>query len=110
MRILLTGATGYVGSRRATERLRAGHERGHEIFVASRNPARLGRFGWHDQLSGAGLDAGDDASVRAAFATVAGPIDVLGYLVPGSQLSKLFAAPRTGLDGLISNTAKVSPA
>ncbi|MDP9167921.1 MAG: NAD(P)H-binding protein [Actinomycetota bacterium] len=78
MRTLVTGATGYVGSRLVTALLAAGHE----VTVASRNPERLGDFGWIDDVTAVMLDAGDDESVTSAF-TVAGPIDVVYYLVHG---------------------------
>lgn len=76
MRILVTGATGYVGSRLVTALLAEGHE----VVVATRNPERLGRLGWCDEVSAVVLDATDPASARAALA-VAGPLDVVYYLV-----------------------------
>ena len=76
MRILVAGATGYVGSRLAAELLKDGHE----VIAATRNPGRLAGFGWHDKVTGVALDADDPTSVRAAFAA-AGPVDVIYYLV-----------------------------
>ena len=78
MRILVTGATGYVGSRLVTELL----SQGHEVVAASRNIDRLADFGWFDEVTTVALDAHDPASARAAFAD-AGPIDVVYYLVHG---------------------------
>ncbi|MGY4711185.1 NAD(P)H-binding protein [Mycolicibacterium sp. CBM1] len=78
MRILVTGATGYVGSRLIAELLGDGHE----IVAATRDPEKLGRFGWCDEVSAVVFDAGDRTSVETAFA-VAGPIDVVYYLVHG---------------------------
>ena len=78
VRTLVTGATGYVGSRLITALLAEGHQ----VVAATRNPARLADFGWHDEVSGVKLDAHDDASAREAFAD-AGPIDVVYYLVHG---------------------------
>lgn len=78
MRILVTGATGYVGSRLITELL----PKGHEVVAASRNVDRLADFGWHDDVTAVALDAHDPASARTAFAE-AGPIDVVYYLVHG---------------------------
>ena len=78
MRTLVTGATGYVGSRLVAALLAAGHE----VTVASRDPERLGDFGWIDDVTAVMLDAGDEESVASAF-TVAGPIDVVYYLVHG---------------------------
>jgi uncharacterized protein YbjT (DUF2867 family) len=77
-RILVTGATGYVGSRLVTALLDAGHD----VAAASRNPARLTDFGWYDRVTGVALDAHNSESVRHAFAA-AGPVDVVYYLVHG---------------------------
>ena len=78
MRILVTGATGYVGSRLVTALLDAGHH----VVAATRNPGRLAEFGWYDQITGVELDAHDEVSVKNAFGE-AGPIDVVYYLVHG---------------------------
>jgi uncharacterized protein YbjT (DUF2867 family) len=78
VRNLVTGATGYVGSRLVTSLLDAGHD----VVAATRDVGKLSRFGWHDRITGVELDAGDEASARAAFAD-AGPVDVLYYLVHG---------------------------
>jgi uncharacterized protein YbjT (DUF2867 family) len=78
MRILVTGATGYVGSRLVAALLADGHH----VAAATRNPARLKHFGWHQDVDAVALDAGDSDSARAAFAD-AGPIDVVYYLVHG---------------------------
>lgn len=76
MRTLVTGATGYVGSRLVTSLLEAGHH----VVVASRNLERLGEFGWIDDVTPVMLDAGDEESTSSAFG-VAGPIEVVYYLV-----------------------------
>ncbi|MGZ4525317.1 MAG: NAD(P)H-binding protein [Mycobacterium sp.] len=76
MRILVTGATGYVGSRLVTALLADRHH----VVAATRNPDRLMRFGWFDDVTAVTLDAADPASTRAAFAD-AGPVDVVYYLV-----------------------------
>ncbi|KUI47438.1 NAD-dependent epimerase [Mycobacterium sp. GA-1199] len=78
VRTLVTGATGYVGSRLVTELLTEGHE----VVAASRNPDRLADFGWQDRVDAVALDAHDETSVRSAF-TDAGPVDVVYYLVHG---------------------------
>lgn len=76
MRVLVTGATGYVGSRLVTALL----ERQHQVVAATRNPLRLKRFGWFDDITPVTLDAADPESPRSAFATY-DPIDVVYYLV-----------------------------
>ena len=78
LRILVTGATGYVGSRLVTALLDAGHD----VVAATRNPARLADFGWHDRVTGVALDAHNRESARHAFAA-AGSVDVVYYLVHG---------------------------
>ncbi len=76
MRILVTGATGYVGSRLVAELI----ETGHDVVAATRDPSKLGQFGWCDRVQAVYLDADDPSSVAAAF-TVAAPVDVVFYLV-----------------------------
>jgi uncharacterized protein YbjT (DUF2867 family) len=76
VRILVTGATGYIGSRLVTELLAAGHQ----VLAATRNPERLGKLGWCDDVTAVLLDAADPASAQTALA-VAGPVDVVYYLV-----------------------------
>lgn len=78
MRILLTGATGYIGSRLVTDLLAAGHE----VVVTSRDPARVGAFGWVDEVTVVAMDARESDSAAAAF-TSAGQIDVVYYLLHG---------------------------
>ena len=78
MRILVTGATGYVGSRLVSALL----DDGHEVVAATRNTDRLADFGWHERASGVALDAHDETSAAKAFED-AGPIDVVYYLVHG---------------------------
>ncbi|ORV87127.1 NAD(P)H-binding protein [Mycolicibacterium iranicum] len=78
VRTLVTGATGYIGSRLVTALLNDGHQ----VVAASRDPARLADFGWYHDVSTVALDAHDDISTRQAF-TEAGPIDVVYYLVHG---------------------------
>jgi uncharacterized protein YbjT (DUF2867 family) len=76
MRILVTGATGYVGSRLVTALLASGHQ----VVTATRNPERLKRLGWFDDVAPVTLDASDPVSVQAGM-DAAGPIDVVYYLV-----------------------------
>lgn len=76
MRILVTGATGYVGSRLIAALLSGGHE----IVAATRAPETLRRFGWYADVTPVALDAGDRASAVQAFAQT-GQIDVVYFLV-----------------------------
>lgn len=50
------------------------------MLAATRDPARLTRFGWFDDVTVVELDAADADSAHAALAD-AGPIDVIYYLV-----------------------------
>lgn len=82
MRLLVTGATGYVGSRLVQALL----DDGHEVVVASRSPKRLSRYGWADEVTAVEMDVDDADSVRAALdAASAGghPVDAIYYLVHG---------------------------
>ncbi|AKS32923.1 NAD(P)H-binding protein [Mycolicibacterium goodii] len=78
MRIMVTGATGYVGSRLVTALLT--HD--HDVVVASRNTAKLTDFGWFPDVTAVRLDAGDADSVAEAFGK-AGPVEVVYYLLHG---------------------------
>jgi uncharacterized protein YbjT (DUF2867 family) len=95
VRILVTGATGYVGSRLVTALLAAGHQ----VLTAARDPARLARMGWFDDVSPVALDASDPDSVHAAFAA-AGPLDVVYYLVHAIGQPGFRAADRTAAGNL----------
>jgi uncharacterized protein YbjT (DUF2867 family) len=76
VRIVVTGATGYVGSRLVTALVADGHE----VLTATREPARLERMGWFEDVTPVALDASDAESVHEAFAA-AGQVDVVYYLV-----------------------------
>jgi uncharacterized protein YbjT (DUF2867 family) len=76
VRVLVAGATGYIGSRLVTALLKAGHE----VYAATRDPGRIGGFGWSDDVTPVQLDASDTESAHAALA-VGGPVDVAYYLV-----------------------------
>ncbi|KUI30651.1 NAD-dependent epimerase [Mycobacterium sp. IS-1742] len=76
VRVLVTGATGYVGSRLVSALVDAGAD----VVVASRTPDRLRTFGWYDDVTSVALDAQQPQSVRQALAE-AGSVDVIYYLV-----------------------------
>ncbi|BBY25002.1 NAD(P)H-binding protein [Mycobacterium stomatepiae] len=78
MRILVTGASGYVGSRLVTALL----ANRHQVVAATRNTQRLKRFGWYSHVAPVELDASDPVSAQAAM-DAAGPVDVVYYLVHG---------------------------
>lgn len=66
MQILVTGASGYVGSR-LIDRLLA---EGHEVKAAFRQPENASKFPWADQVSVIQMDAQDASSVRSAVEDV----------------------------------------
>jgi uncharacterized protein YbjT (DUF2867 family) len=75
MRILVAGATGYVGTRLVPELVR----RGHQVVAASSSPPAPERFGW-----GAGVEAVQmDATRRADVLAATEGVDAVCYLVHG---------------------------
>jgi uncharacterized protein YbjT (DUF2867 family) len=64
VRVLVTGATGYIGGRLVPELL----ARGHEVVCAARTPAKLDGRSWRDRVEVAKVDVFDRASLDAAAA------------------------------------------
>ncbi|WP_072807426.1 NAD(P)H-binding protein [Rhodococcoides yunnanense] len=86
MRVLVTGASGYIGSRLVAALLAAGDS----VHAASRNPESLDAFDWSPLVETVELDASDPESLRAAFQSLSlddpsrndpAGIDVAYYLV-----------------------------
>ncbi|MCZ4078245.1 NAD(P)H-binding protein [Rhodococcus sp. H36-A4] len=76
MRVLVTGASGYIGSRLVASLLKAGDD----VCAASRQPQTLTRFDWWHDVDTCALDAGDPLSLREGFEQ-AGDVEVVYYLV-----------------------------
>ncbi len=85
-KILVTGATGYVGSRLIPELLEAGHT----VLAATRTASRTDDFPWGDDVQPRELDVADDDSVRAAVEGV----DVVVYLVHAMDSDDFVAKDR----------------
>lgn len=75
VRILVAGATGYIGSRLVPELLR----RGHDVVAASSSPPQPDRFTWGQRAELVQMDATEPADVERAVAGV----DAVCYLVHG---------------------------
>ncbi len=73
MRVLVTGATGYVGSRLIPVLL----EQGHEVYAASRDPRSVEKFAWAGDVEVREFDVADDALMWSATRDV----DAVVYLV-----------------------------
>lgn len=84
MRVLVTGATGYVGSR-VVPRLVAD---GHDVVVLTRDRARAHARPWADDVT---VAEGDVTDAKAATAALAG-VDTALYLVHGLVTGADFAA------------------
>ena len=62
MRILVLGATGYIGSRLVPDLV----ARGHDVTAASSSPPAPRRFGWGDEVQTARVDVTDADEVEVA--------------------------------------------
>lgn len=85
MRVLVIGATGYVGSRLIPELL----QQGHTVRAGARDRARLERFWWHERVEPVEIDVSDAGSTRAA---VGRDTDAVVYLVHGMDGDDFFEA------------------
>jgi uncharacterized protein YbjT (DUF2867 family) len=83
MRVLVTGATGYIGGRLIPALLDAGHD----VRCLARNPHRLDDQPWRDEVDVARGDLLDPAGLDAAF----DGIDAVYYLVHSMDGSGSFA-------------------
>jgi uncharacterized protein YbjT (DUF2867 family) len=84
MRVVVTGATGYIGGRLVPELL----GRGHEVVCAVRSPEKLSGRAWSDQVEVAEIDVFAPDTLRAAFADA----DAVYFLVHSMDGADDFAA------------------
>jgi len=83
LKLLVTGATGYIGGRLVPKLL----ERGHEVRVLVRDPRRLQGVGWSDRVEVHQGDLSDPASLEGALKGV----DAAYYLVHSMNAGGDFA-------------------
>jgi putative NADH-flavin reductase len=96
MRIVIVGATGYVGSALLTEAL----ARGHEVTALVRDPRRLPQ---HPRLAAAAADLYDPAAVARA---VGGHAAVLCAFSPGRDVADLRLRHRAGSAALLEGVRR----
>ncbi len=82
MKVLVTGATGYVGGRLVPKLL----EKGHDVTVVVRDSGRLSDVPWRDKVVVVEGDLADSSTVERAMKN----IDVAYYLVHSMSTSKDF--------------------
>ncbi len=90
MRILVLGATGYVGSRLVPALLDAGHE----VVAASSSPPNPHRFAWGHDVEWRRCDVTDDTAVREATQDV----DGVCYLVHSLNVRGFVDRDRAGAE------------
>lgn len=92
MRVLVTGATGYVGSRLVPSLLAEGHD----VVAAARDVDALDRFAWAPRVERCYFDVEDTVSVHLAVRGV----DAVVYLVHSMGSGEFLARDREGAEYL----------
>jgi uncharacterized protein YbjT (DUF2867 family) len=90
VKVLVLGATGYVGSRLVPHLL----DLGHEVVAASSSPPDPDRFGWDERVEAIRCDVTDESAVDAAVADA----DAVVYLVHSLQRSDFTDRDRRGAE------------
>jgi uncharacterized protein YbjT (DUF2867 family) len=83
-RILVTGATGYVGGRLIPQLLEAGHQ----VRVFARNPDRLRDYPWFNDIEIVEGDARDKKAVEESVTNIEVVYFLLHSIILGKELSK----------------------
>ena len=117
MRILVTGATGYIGGRLIPELLKGGHE----VRAFVRDPERLRGKGWFSDVEIVKGDLSDPAAIREAHRAVDAAYFLVHAMYSGGDFAELekeyaenFAGAATSIDkviylgGLLPNNAGTS--
>jgi uncharacterized protein YbjT (DUF2867 family) len=84
MRVLVTGATGYVGSRLVPSLLAEGHE----VVAAARDLDALDRFAWSDRVERRHFDVEDTVSVHLAVRGVEAVVYLVHSMASGEFLKR----------------------
>ncbi len=100
MRVLVTGATGYIGGRLVPRLIEAGHE----VRVFVRDPARLREVPWGDEVEVAQGDLQHEEDVRAAVEGV----EVVYYLVHSMASSGDFERTEQVIARTVADAAKAA--
>lgn len=90
LRVLVTGATGYVGSRLIPELISAGHT----VVAATRTESGLDDFSWAEDVEKCVFDIEDEDLVQAAVRDVAAVIYLVHSLVSDDFMAKDRAAAK----------------
>ena len=98
MKVLVTGATGYVGGRLVPKLL----EQGYSVRVLAREPHRLDGVPWHDDVE---IIQGD-LQVRADVTRAVSAVDVVYYLVHSMSSAGDFEVVERRVATLVAEEAK----
>ncbi|GAB2770922.1 hypothetical protein GCM10027020_24950 [Nocardioides salsibiostraticola] len=94
LRVLVTGATGYVGSRLVPELLTAGHT----VLAATRDPQTLEDYPWAGEVESREFDIEDDSLIREAVTGC----DAVVYLVHSMESEDFVEKDRAAAERMAS--------